>query len=128
MWDCSWALRDVLAGIHDKVAAAAPLGQPLWVEKLHQSGVNAVDVAVLPPRAPGARLRIVTGGDDNALTASTITVNDAGNNTTVEDDKPEQRLLCVSLLSTASVVSAHAASVTGEVDVCGGSFAVRPLV
>ncbi|KAI9094362.1 WD40-repeat-containing domain protein [Phlyctochytrium arcticum] len=70
VWDCTRLGAEVSEGAVP--SAVVDLGQPLCSHRSHQSGINALDVRQLTRNSSEPVIQIVSGGDDNAISASYI--------------------------------------------------------
>ncbi|KAI7878980.1 WD40 repeat-like protein [Lichtheimia hyalospora FSU 10163] len=84
VWDISdrlyEAIEDVAALEEDPMSTATKFTEPVYHYRAHQSGVNGLAVALQDDT-----IIIFTGGEDNAVAAARLRINDAGDITTLED-------------------------------------------
>ncbi|CDS06389.1 hypothetical protein LRAMOSA08917 [Lichtheimia ramosa] len=84
IWDISdrlhEAIEDVEALEEDPMSTATKFTEPVYFYRAHQSGVNGLAVALQDDT-----IIIFTGGEDNAIAAARLMINDAGNITPMEE-------------------------------------------
>ncbi|KAJ3055459.1 WD repeat-containing protein 6 [Rhizophlyctis rosea] len=88
IWECNSVLDS---------PKCVDMGEPIIAERLHQSGVNGLDVRIAKART----LLVASGGDDNAVAAMTVSLAVNGNGSWSAVRK-----------ATGTVVSAHSSPVS----------------
>ncbi|TPX55136.1 hypothetical protein PhCBS80983_g05566 [Powellomyces hirtus] len=94
-------------------SSVVDLAQPLYTSKVHQSGVNALDILPCPDSDKGLTLLIATGGDDNGISATKITFC---------DHISTQAGLTVQKVVQGIILSPHSSGVTGITVISASRF------
>ncbi|KAJ3021497.1 WD repeat-containing protein 6 [Thoreauomyces humboldtii] len=109
----TWDLGSALAA-HDRAIpppgaeSVTELRSPVHVSKVHQSGINALDVAFGSALIEDGRraILIATGGDDNAISATRISFRK-------QDEAAADAGLQVANITQGAALSPHSSGVTG---------------
>ncbi|KAI8824491.1 WD40-repeat-containing domain protein [Fimicolochytrium jonesii] len=103
VWDCTSIIAEAWEGIQKGTwKGPAELVSIVHCSRIHQSGINAMDVRCSV--GDTSDFTVVTGGDDNSITATRLTFN---------PPDPSARSLSVSRVVQGSIIAPHSSGVTG---------------